>query len=171
MKIFVFIRSAFRFILSYIFPEQPLAQSEPEIIQKIHHLRFNSHNPYLITGGHFSDLFVRNTGIFYNALLDPRILSTEEDWNNRQRICFKTVKRVLEVFCQEGKDVTTISPLWDKQYVTSQIYTRASDSLYAAVYGLKMLTDINTIPFGNQRWESLKMILIQIHFLQISLSR
>lgn len=140
------IRNAFRFVYSFTHPEQPLGHNEPEIISQIHSIRFIPHNTFLITGGHFADLFVRNMGTFYNAILDPRIPSTQEDWHNRQSICYRTIKLALEVFTREATDSTTISHLWGNEYTTSNIYARASDSLYAILYGLKMLTDINTIP-------------------------
>lgn len=144
MKSIFQLRNALRLIYSYAHPEYTLGKIESEIINKIHHLRFDSNNRYLITGGHFSDLFVRNMGIFYNALLDPRIASTQEDWYNRQEICYKTIRFALEAFAKKGTDATTISPTSNTNFELLNIYSRASDSLYAILYGLKMLTDIQT---------------------------
>jgi hypothetical protein len=137
------IRNALKIASSITQPERSLGNSESEIIHNIHQIRFHPQNSYLTTGGHFSDLFVRNMGIFYNALLDPRIPSTELDWQNRQEICYKTVKLALQSFIKEGTDATTISFL-DNTFALLNIYSRASDSLYAILYGLKMLTDMQT---------------------------
>jgi hypothetical protein len=144
VKLLILLRNTSRLVFSYAHSEQRLGRKESEIIRKIHQIRFNQQNPYLITGGHFSDLFVRNTGIFYNALLDPRIPSSDQDWDNRQHICYQTIKLALEVFSKEKGDATTISHLWGSYYTTSHIYARASDSLYAILYGIKLLTDSNT---------------------------
>jgi hypothetical protein len=137
------IRNALKIASSITQPERSLGNSESEIIHNIHQIRFHPQNSYLTTGGHFSDLFVRNMGIFYNALLDPRIPSTELDWQNRQEICYKTVKLALQSFIKEGTDATTISFL-DNTFALLNIYSCASDSLYAILYGLKMFTDMQT---------------------------
>ena len=66
-----------------------------DIIHIIHQERFSPEQPYCITGGHFRDLYVRNSGIFYNALLDPRIALDERDWNNRVEIAIRTTETIL----------------------------------------------------------------------------
>lgn len=137
-------RNAIKIASSITHSEQQLGNSESEIIHNIHQIHFHRQNKYLTTGGHFSDLFVRNMGIFYNALLDPRIPSNQSDWQNRQEICYKTIQFALEAFVQKGTDATTISPHRKSRFELLNIYSRASDSLYAILYGLKMLTDIQT---------------------------
>ena len=65
-------------------PEKRLQGDLSQIIRTIHEERFSSNQRYCITGGHFRDLYVRNSGIFYNALLDPRIALDEDDWFQRE---------------------------------------------------------------------------------------
>lgn len=153
--LFINLRNLIRFLRSTLHPEQKLGSNEETILQKIHQKRFNQSNKYLITGGHFSDLFVRNTGIFYNSILDPRIPSTQEDYNNRQLIIYKTVTFALDDFLKYKKDTTTISLLTSKMSVVSNIYARASDSLYSILYGLVTLQSpdhlISLYPSTNEK--------------------
>jgi hypothetical protein len=125
--------------------EKKLTGSETEIIEQIHKNRFNTHEPYVITGGHFYQLFVRNLGVFYNALLDPRIPTTDKDWMDREIIALKTVALDLEIFSQAGKDFTTIIPVRKNILTCFNFYTRPSDSLFAILYTLLALTDENFI--------------------------
>lgn len=144
-KSYIHLRNLYRFLRSLISPEKPLGKTETEIIQSIHTLRFNPKNQYLTTGGHFADLFIRNTGIFYNALLDPRIPSTTEDYQNRYSILQKTISLALNTCIEQGKESTTISPITKKHLVTTDIYTKPSDSVYSILYGLTVLTNPNYI--------------------------
>ena len=120
--------------------EKPIIGKEDEIIEKIHQIRFSPNNPYVITGGHFHQLYVRNLGIFYNALLDPRIPSSSLDWINRQKIVLKTIALDLEVFSLAKSQYTTIIPLAGNRYTCLNMYARPSDSLYAILYSLVALT-------------------------------
>jgi hypothetical protein len=79
-KFFLYTKGGIRIIKARFHQEKPLLGSEQAIIEQIHITRFSQNNPYVITGGHFSPLFVRNLGIFYNAILDPRLPSTDHDW-------------------------------------------------------------------------------------------
>ncbi len=121
--------------------EKPLLGSEEEIIQQIHKERFDPSNPYVITGGHFHQLYVRNLGIFYNALLDSRIQMGEKDWENRQRITLQTLALDLEVFHLAKKTYTTIVPITATHYTAMNVRTTPSDQLFAIVYTLCALTD------------------------------
>ncbi len=120
--------------------EKPIFGTEDKIIEKIHQIRFSPNNPYVITGGHFHQLYVRNLGIFYNALLDPRIPSSSLDWINRQNIVLKTIALDLQVFSLAKSQYTTIIPLAGNRYTCLNMYARPSDSLYAIVYSLVALT-------------------------------
>jgi len=137
----VYLRSGFTISKAKFKKEPKLHGSEEEIIKQIHDIRFNEKNPYVITGGHFDQLFVRNLGIFFNALLDPRITTSHEDWTQRQEITLKTIALDLEVFKQAGKDYTTIVHVKNNIFTGYNFYTRPSDSLFAILYALCALTD------------------------------
>ena len=121
--------------------EKPLLGTEKEIIKQIHQIRYHAENPYVITGGHFDQIFVRNLGVFFNALLDPRIPSSDEDWYLRQSIALKTVAYDLELFKQAGREYTTLTPINASLYTGLNLYARPSDSLHAIFYTLAALTD------------------------------
>lgn len=145
-----FIASGIDIGSSYFNQEEQLHGTKEAIIKQIHTFRYTQTNPYVITGGHFHQLYVRNLGIFFNALLDPRIPSSEEDWINRQAIVLKTVALDLETFRQAKRDFTTIVPLAKNRVTAMNIYTRPSDSLFGILYALRALTDprfiIETFP-------------------------
>lgn len=140
-RLFVYLKAGLRIAKAKFERELPLQGSEKEIIKQIHAIRFDEKNPYVITGGHFYQLFVRNLGIFYNALLDPRIPCTENDWIERQEIALKTVALDLEIFQQAGKEYTTIAPVRKNIFTCLNYYARPSDSLFAILYTLLALTD------------------------------
>lgn len=141
-KLFVYIRSGLRIAKTPVIAhEQPLQGNEEEIIKQIHTIRYSSDNPYVITGGHFHQIFVRNLGIFFNALLDPRIPSTDEDWYLRQAIALKTVAHDLKTFKLANREYTTITQINNSLYTGLDLYARPSDSLYAIIYTLAALTD------------------------------
>src|SRR5258708_1715275 len=135
IKLFVFIQSGIRIITAKK-NEKKLSGSEIEIIQKIHHTRYSDENAYVTTGGHFSQLYIRNLGIFLNALLDSRISSSQDDWVKRQSIVLRTVALDLEVLKQAKKSYTTIFTLWKNFYSAMNIYTEPSDSLFVIFYSL-----------------------------------
>jgi len=159
-RIYVYLRAGWHISKAKFVQEKPLQGSEEKIIQQIHTIRFNKTNPYVITGGHFYQLFVRNLGIFFNALLDRRISCTDEDWLNRQTIALRTVALDLEVFRQTQKDYTTIIPIRENLFSCFNFYARPSDSLFAILYTLLALTDekfIETIfPMSQTKKRSLQ---------------
>lgn len=122
-----------------------------EIIQEIHSLRFNPEEPFLISGDHFSVLYPRNLGIFYNSVLDPRTALNEEDWKNRQLIYLKTVAYALQVYSKSDHLSTTIVPIAPRSVALMNSYAPPSDTLYGMLYGLKVLTSedeiLNRYPF------------------------
>lgn len=140
-KFAVYTKGGIRIIKARFQQEKRLTGTEQTIIEQIHKARFGTDNPYVITGGHFSPLFVRNLGIFYNALLDPRLPSTDDDWLLRQQIALKTVAFDLSIFALAGKDFTTIYPVKKNIFTCYNVYTRPSDSLFAILYTLHALTD------------------------------
>ncbi|HSW89205.1 MAG TPA: hypothetical protein VLG12_08630 [Candidatus Saccharimonadales bacterium] len=142
---FIFLQAGIR-IINAKKKEKKLSGSEKEIIQKIHHIRYADENSYVTTGGHFSQLYVRNLGIFLNALLDPRIPSSEEDWVKRQSIALRTIALDLEVFRKSKKAYTTIVHVGKHFYSAMNMYTEPSDSLFGIVYTLCALQDKSFIP-------------------------
>lgn len=141
-KFYALVKTGIRIPLYSVFlKEERVADTESEIIDTIHRLRFDPSKPYVITGGHYSDLYIRNLGIFFNALLDPRLPTSPEDWQNRQRIALQTVQYDLEFFRQSGHAVTTIVPLDRQAFVGVNIYTEPSDAVHAVLYTLSALRD------------------------------
>lgn len=128
-------------LYSLVLKETPLRGSEAEIIAAIHTERFNPDKPYVITGSHYSDLYMRNMGVFFNALLDPRLPTTDADWQNRQRLALQTIAYDLAFLkANQGVAVTTIAPV-ENGFVGLNIYRPPSDSLWAVLYSLKALSD------------------------------
>lgn len=133
-------------LYSLLLKEEPLAGDEDAIITEIHKRRFDPSKPYVITGSHYSDLYMRNMGVFFNALLDPRLPTSQEDWQNRQRIALQTIAYDLAFLeTNEGQAVTTIAPLPDNKFVGLNIYKEPSDSLFGVLYSLRALQDENFV--------------------------
>lgn len=115
----------------------PLVGNEDEIIAALHAERFDPARAYVITGGHFPDLYVRNLGIFYSSLLDARIPASEEDWLNRQRLTLQTLAMHLELLRVAGKEYTTFAPVGPRTFVAINWNDEPSDSLFAITYTLR----------------------------------
>ena len=140
-KKFASINQSSRFVFSTLFPEQPFSGNENEIIAKIHTQSFNPTKPYVISGTHFSDMYVRNLGIQYNAVLDNRIATDKTDWLNRQEAMLQGVALNLELLQQAGREYTTFMPLPNNYYAATNVYTNPSDSLFGVLYALSALSD------------------------------
>ena len=119
----------------------PLAGKEDEIIAALHAERFDPERAYVITGGHFPDLYVRNLGIFYSSLLDARIPASEEDWLNRQRLTLQTLATHLELLRMAGKVYTTFAPVGPRAFAAINWNDEPSDSLFAITYTPRAATD------------------------------
>ncbi len=126
---------------SLVTPETPLTGSENEIIAQIHAQRFNPDRPYIITGSHYSDLYMRNLGVFFNALLDSRLTGTAQDWVNRQRLALQTVAYDLVFLEQQKHAVTTIAPVNGWEFTGLNIYAYPSDANFGVLYTLNALID------------------------------
>jgi len=114
-------------------------QDVEHIIDDIHNLRFDSKNPYLISGDHFSQLFPRSLGIFYASLLDPRTARSYTDWLNRQTIYLKTTAYALDVVARTQSLPTTIVPAWrdccdDPQYLSPSFRYALQSVVWVARY-------------------------------------
>lgn len=124
----------------------PIAGDESEIIAALHAERFDPSRAYIITGGHFPDLYVRNLGIFYSSLLDPRVPTNEDDWINRQRITLQTLATHLELLRVAGKEYTTFAPVDSQTFAPINWNDEPSDSLFALTYTIRAASDDSFIP-------------------------
>jgi hypothetical protein len=111
------------------------------IIADIHAHRFRPDKLLLISGDHFNAMFVRNLGVFYYPMLDTRIKSTAEDWQDRQIVYIQTLAYALGVFEKLPIPVTTIVTTGAYAATCINIATRAypSDSVYGMLYALAAL--------------------------------
>ncbi len=130
-----------RLVLFALFPERPFNGTEDEIITSIHKKGFNPQRPYIISGAQFADIYVRNLGIFYNAVMDNRLRTSEEDWLNRQKIYLQGLALNLELLKQTEKEYTTFIPIIHTTYSAANVFTDPSDSLFGVLYALSALKD------------------------------
>ena len=135
-----------------LFPEKPIEEDAQGIITALHAERFDPSKAYVITGGHFPQLYVRNLGIFYGALLDPRIQDGTDDWTIRERVTLQTTALDLELLRMAGREYTTFVPISGTIFAGANFNAspldprvEPSDSLFAIVYSLNALTDPNFI--------------------------
>jgi hypothetical protein len=119
--------------------------SQAGILHAIHQRRFDPTKPYLITGDQFSVFYPRNLGIFYHALLDPRIARSTQGWLNRQRIYLQSTGYALEAFRQAHRLATTLVPIGAHTVVPINIYAYPSDTLYGILYALSTLQDTSQL--------------------------
>lgn len=112
-----------------------------DVIAGIHELRFRPEDPFLISGDHFSVLYLRSLGIFYHSLMDSRTALSEEDWANRQAIYLKTTGYALQVFANSDRLSTTIVPIGRASVALVNIYAYPSDTLYSLLYALRVMQD------------------------------
>lgn len=137
-----------RIVPNRFHPEIAFKGSEEQIIEQIHQQRFNVDKPYVISAGHFAELYVRNFGIFYNAIVDPRFAISDKDWEIRQRVTLQTMAVDLELLRQAGKEKTTFFPVSPTGYMGVNLYAEPSDSLHAIVWTLSALSDEQFLPMS-----------------------
>ncbi|HLZ15004.1 MAG TPA: hypothetical protein VKQ34_03355, partial [Candidatus Saccharimonadales bacterium] len=109
------------------------------IIDVIHRERFNPEKLLLTSGDHFSNLFVRNLGVFYYPMCDGRIPSDPEDWHNRQVSYLQTVAYALGVFEKYPVPTTTIVPTGAYRATCMNYWRYPSDTVYGLLYALAAL--------------------------------
>lgn len=136
-----FVRAGARIALYRWIDEPRIVGSESSIIEGIYTRRFQVEKPYVITGAHYSDLYIRNLGIFYDELLTPLPGQSSEDWQARQRLGLQTVALNLAFLRHNQKLVTTIVPLGGRSFTGVNIYSEPSDSLHAVLFTLDRLRD------------------------------
>lgn len=110
------------------------------IINDIHWLRFNPKKLLLISGDHFSALFVRNLGVFYYPTLDNNFAIDEKDWQHRQIVYLQTVAYALTVFELQKKLSTTIVSTGAYNATCVNFYAYPSDTLHGILYALATLS-------------------------------
>jgi len=140
----------FRTVGNAQFSEQPFKGNEWTIIDQIHKKRFDITKPYVISGAHFAEFYVRNFGIFYSAMLDPRFALSKTDWENREKVTLQTLATHLALVQRSEKEYTTFIPITNTTFTGVNWATDPSDSLFAVYYTLSGLTDdhfiANTFP-------------------------
>ena len=114
------------------------------IVADIHRLRFDPENLLVISGDHFSALYVRNLGVFYYPLLDRSVPSTTDDWHRRQSVYLQTVAYALGVFSRQTRLTTTIVPTSRYGATCVNLYTYPSDTLFGMLYALAVLRNKET---------------------------
>ncbi len=123
----------------YLNSPRSSARTVPAIIHDIHKLRFDPDKLLLISGDHFTSLYVRNLGVFYYPLLDGRIKASSKDWQNRQVVYLQTLAFALGVFAKNRQLTTTIVPTAPHGVTCVNFYAYPSDTLYGMLYGLAVL--------------------------------
>jgi hypothetical protein len=121
------------------------AETVQDLIRDIHKLRFDPDEPFLISGDHFSMLYIRSLGIFYHTLLDPRTALDTDDWLNRQKIYLQTTAYALDVFSDAPKLSTTIVPVGVRSVSLMNVFAPPSDSLYSLFYALDVMLSTSTM--------------------------
>lgn len=138
-RLTAYVRAGSRILIYRWIPERKLGHSTAEVLAVLHDQRFQPDKPYVITGAHYSDLYVRNLGIFFNELTNERLEQSPQDLQNRQRLALQTVALDLAFLRANGWLVTTIAPLGGSSFTGINIYTEPSDSLYAVLFTLNKL--------------------------------
>jgi hypothetical protein len=110
-----------------------------DIITDIHELRYDPKKLLLISGDHFSALFVRNLGVFYYPMLDTAIPSSSSDWERRQAVYLQTLAYALGVFHKSPQLTTTIVSTGPYAATCVNFYAYPSDTLYGMLYALSAL--------------------------------
>ncbi len=111
-----------------------------QIINDIHKLRFDPTKLLVISGDHFSGLYVRNLGVFYYPLLDPNSKTDRADWQNRQLVYLQSVAYALGVFSKYSVPTTTIMPTGPMAATCINFHAYPSDTVYGILYALAVLT-------------------------------
>lgn len=166
------------YILTTRYVHSPRASSKTidGIVSDIHRLRFDPKKLLLVSGDHFSALFVRNLGVFYYPMLDRTTLSANEtDWQDRQVTYLQTLAYALGVFNKQKTLTTTIVPAGRYSATCINFYAYPSDTLYGMLYALAALLgkekavswkakshhELDTIPAATLLFEEYKESLVR----------
>lgn len=142
-----YFKAPFHILIGSIFHEEPIeGNTADEIIATIHQQKYDpQENPFIVTGGHFSMLYVRNLGVFYHPVLDPYTPLSEQDWENRQRVYLQTAAYALDSLSQCGEPYTTLVTTGVSSVACINIYHYPSDSVYGLLYSLQALQTADPI--------------------------
>jgi len=124
----------------YLHSPRSASVTAKQVIKDVRAYRFNPDYQLLISGDHFSPLFVRNLGVFYYPTLDTNINDTKSDWTNRQIIYLQTVAYALSVFDKSPEPTTTIVQTGPYSATCVNFYAYPSDTVYGILYALAVLT-------------------------------
>ncbi len=84
---------------------------------------------------------MRNSGIFYNALLDGRIALDAHDWNNRVDIALRTTESILRALKFCGKLYTTFAFEKNGSIAGTNYYAEPSDSFHGLLWNFCAFQD------------------------------
>ncbi|HSX17578.1 MAG TPA: hypothetical protein VLH86_05780 [Patescibacteria group bacterium] len=139
-KVFVILKNFVHILSSrYVKSPRSSAKTVDGIIAGIHAHRFDPAKLLLISGDHFSSLFVRNLGVFYYPMLDTRIESTDRDWHNRQTVYIQTLAYALGVYKQYPIPTTTVTSTGAYRATCTNIYAYPPDTVYSLLHALAAL--------------------------------
>ena len=138
-----FVKSGLYMINSRYFSSPRSKSTSVEgIAADIHNLRFNPQNPYIISGDHFTPFYNRSLGIFYYSALDPTIVTSEQDWRNRELSYLQTLALALSVYDKTDELSTTIVPMGEYTYTPINVYSYPSDTMYSLLYAGAVLSGV-----------------------------
>ncbi|MFC7405095.1 hypothetical protein [Georgenia alba] len=118
------------------------AETVDGVIDDIHALRFDPQRLLLISGDHFTALFVRNLGVFYYPMLDRSIPGNAQDWRDRQAVYLQTLAYALGVFDKTDELSTTIVATGRRAATCVNFYHYPSDTLFGMLYALASLAGV-----------------------------
>lgn len=142
-------QSGFFIVLNRVHPIRPLRGKTPHaVLQQVYRIRFDPTKPYLISGDHFSMLYPRNLGVFYNRLLDPSIAYSAHDRECRLRIALQSTLCAIDGL-SVSPTATTFVPIGPTTIAATHVHpgSIASDSVYGM---LSMLAQLNDAPETRQ---------------------
>lgn len=140
-RVFGMAKNAFHILASRysLRPRTGRGASVDRIIEEIYRLRFDPSKLLLISGDHFSSLFVRNLGVFYYPTLDTQLPATDDQWRDRQLVYLQTLAYALGVFDKTDDLATTIVPIGPWEATCVNFHSYPSDTLYGMLYALGAL--------------------------------
>lgn len=120
----------------YVHSPASMSDDVEGIIKDIYEHRYKPDKLLLTSGDHFSALFVRNLGVFFYPVLDPRISATQQEWEDRQVVYVQTLAYALGVFAKRPIPVTTIVTTGQRAATCVNFYAYPSDTVYGIFYAL-----------------------------------
>lgn len=142
-------KSGFLIVQNTFFGGHPLKSSTVDgIASDLYQLRFDPSKPYLISGDQFSVLYPRNLGVFYSSALDPSTVTSQKDWENRQRIYLQSVLYALDAFASKQTLTTTLVPIGPHSVALTEVHPGSvpSDTLYGLLFSLNAMEDQSPYP-------------------------